>query len=121
MLAELDLSFASRKEVANKHFRRAATLYPSAISTQLQAAVSSKWCNDSQSCQDFLARVDEIDRATTHADRRLRASLVFFPPQLEGSFVPLELSARKNMEVGMARGEPVMRWLRTNANDRVEP
>ena len=121
MLAELDLSFASRKELANKHFRRAATLYPSAISTQLQAAVSSKWCNDSQTCQDFLARVDEIDRATTHADRRLSASLVFFPPQLERSLAPLELSARKNMEVGMARGEPVMRWLRTNANDRVEP
>jgi len=121
MLAELDLSFASRKEVANKHFRRAASLYPSAISTQLQAAVSSKWCNDSQTCQGYLARVDEIERATTHADRRLSASLVFFPPELERRFAPLELSAGKNTEVGMARGEPVMRWLRTNADDRVEP
>jgi len=118
MLAELDLSFASRKEDANKHFRRAATLYPSAIATQLQAAVSSKWCNDSQTCQDYLARVDEINRATTHADRKLSASLVFFPPELERSFAPLELSARKNVEVGMARGEPVMRWLRTNADVR---
>jgi len=118
MLAELDLSFASRKEVANKHFQRAATLYPSSISTQLQAAISSKWCTDNQTCQSYLARVDEIDRATTHADRRLSASLVFFPPELERRFAPLELSARKNMEDGMARGEPVMRWLRTNADDR---
>jgi hypothetical protein len=65
--------------------------------------------------------VDEIERATTHADRRLSASLVFFPPELERRFAPLELSAGKNTEVGMARGEPVMRWLRTNADDRVEP
>lgn len=121
MLAELDLSFAPRKEVADKHFRGAAALYPSAISTQLQAAVSSKWCNDNQACQSYLARVDEINRVTTHSDRRLSASLVYFPPELERRFAPLEQSARKNMEVGMARGEPVMRWLRTNAEDRVEP
>lgn len=121
MLAELDLSFAPRKEVADKHFRGAAALYPSAISTQLQAAVSSKWCNDNQACQSYLARVDEINRVTTHSDRKLSASLVYFPLELERRFAPLEQSARKNMEVGMARGEPVMRWLRTNAEDRVEP
>ena len=102
-----------RKQPADRHFRRSAALFPSSISVQLQAAVSSAWCGNFKACREYLAQVEKIDDSTTHADRKLNTSLVFFSPEFESQSSPLDGSARRNLQVGMARGEPVMRWLRT--------
>jgi len=113
-IAERELAIlVDRRESSHKNFQRAAALYPSSISAQLQAAVSSAWCGKISECKNYLDHVEEIENATSHADRKLSASLVFFPKSLEKNSQALAPSARQKLEPGRARGEPVMRWLRS--------
>ena len=112
-----DLSIATERQ--NKirvyeFFSKAAELYPNSIQTQLQAAVGAAWCERYPEVRVHCQKVEEIDRETPHSDRKLASVFVFFPKQLDTKLTPLEEGAWLDQEEGNAKGEPILRWLRTN-------
>ena len=111
-----DLSVA--KELQNKirvyaFFSKAAELYPNSIQTQLQAAVGAAWCEKYPKVRVHCEKVEEIDRETPHSDRKLASVFVFFPKQLDTKRTPLEEGSWLEQQEGNAKGEPILRWLRT--------
>jgi hypothetical protein len=109
---EKNEDLATRRTVASGYFVRAADNYPSSIPAQLQAAIALVWAGDRERAKVYMDRVTEIDRTTPHSDRKLAASVVYFPYSLEATGEPLPDKARIREEPGNARGEPVMVWLR---------
>lgn len=107
-------SAISRKELAYHYFSQAAELYPNSAQTQLQAAVGAIWCGNHSEAKRHMRQVEKIDRETPHTDRKLSAVVVYFPMQLEAATSPLESQAKVERQPGYAKGEPTMRWLRTN-------
>lgn len=103
---------------ADEHFESAAHLYPHSIVARLQAAISNMWVGDVESASRHLAIVEEIDRNTPHLDRKIKAAIVYFPPDLESKLGPLDAAARRNLTDSMARGEPVVDWIRKHAQSR---
>ncbi len=103
-----------RKERAYGYFSKAAELYPNSAQTQLQAAVGAIWCGKHSEAKLYMKKVENIDRVTLHTDRKLAAVVVYFPMQLEAVTTPLESQAKVERQPGYAKGEPTMRWLRTN-------
>ena len=103
-----------RKELAYQYFSKAAELYPNSAQTQLQAAVGATWCGKHVEAKRYMIQVENIDRETTHTDRKLSAIVVYFPMQLETATSPLESQAKVVKQPGYAKGEPTLRWLRTN-------
>ncbi len=95
-------------------FSRAAELYPNSIQTQLQAGVAAAWCGKYSEARAHCDKVEEIDRKTPHLDRKLASVFVFFPKQLDPSWDLLDKNSKADGQEGNARGEPVLRWLRTN-------
>ncbi|MEQ1825476.1 MAG: O-antigen ligase family protein [Pirellula sp.] len=106
--------FADRVEKAFQGFQKCASLNPSSASAQLQSAIGAAWKADFASLQRSIAKAEEIDRITPHIDRKLNATVVFFPYSFERRFDFLGAEARKNLDEGMARGEPVLIWLRNH-------
>ena len=104
----------SRKELAYKYISKAAELYPNSAQSQLQAAVVATWCGKHAEAKQYMSQVENIDRETPHTDRKLSAVVVYFPMQLEAATAPLESKAKVEKQSGFAKGEPTMRWLRTN-------
>gem|GEM_PF-1705212 len=95
-------------------FSRAAELYPNSIQTQLQAGVAAAWCGKYPEAQSHCEKVEEIDRETPHLDRRLASVFVFFPTDLDTMESPLGQDSWIEKRDRSARGEPVLKWLRTN-------
>jgi hypothetical protein len=130
MLAEAVLSEDSagakteighRRELASKFFSRASELSPNTLSAQLQAAIGSAWCGRVEESSRYLAKVEEIDQRTPHLDRKLGACVVFFPGTLERLLGSLPPEARKNLDEGMARGEPAAKLLRMHVQSQPIP
>ena len=103
-----------RKKRAYEYFSKAAELYPNSAQTQLQAAVGAIWLGNNTEAKRYMKQVENIDRETSHTDRKLSAVVVYFPMQLEAVTTPLESQAKVERQPGYAKGEPTMRWLRTN-------
>ena len=61
-----------------------------------------------------MSQAENIDQQTKHTDRKLAATVVFFPKQLETDSAPLESHAKIEKQPGYAKGEPILQWLRTN-------
>jgi len=95
-------------------FSRAAELYPNSIQTQLQASVAAAWCGKYPEVQAYCQKVEEIDRKTPHLDRKLASVFVFFPTQLDTTASPLGKDSWIERQDRSAKGEPVLKWLRTN-------
>ncbi len=107
-------SAIARKELAYGYFSKAAELYPNSAQTQLQAAVGATWCGKNSAAKRYMNQVEKIDRETPHTDRKLSAVVVYFPMHLAVTTAPLENQAQVEKQPGYAKGEPTMRWLRTN-------
>ena len=103
-----------KRKLAYRYFLKAAELYPNSAQTQLQAAVGAAWCGDAHEARLHLNQAEDIDRKTTHRDRKLSAVVVFFPAHWEAIAPPLEGNARIVRQPDYAKGEPIVRWLRTN-------
>ena len=103
-----------KKKLAYRFFLKAAEHYPNSAQTQLQAAVGAAWCGETREARLHWNKAEEIDRKTTHSDRKLSAVVVFFPAHWEAIATPLEGSARIVRQPDYAKGEPILRWLRTN-------
>ena len=95
-------------------FSRAAELYPHSIQTQLQAGVAAAWCGKYPEAKAYCQKVEEIDRETPHLDRKLASVFVFFPTQLDTMESPLAKDSWIEKQDRSAKGEPVLKWLRTN-------
>jgi len=95
-------------------FSKAAELYPNSIQTQLQASVAAAWCGKHLEAQAYCQKVEEIDRETPHLDRKLASVFVFFPTQLDTMASPLGKDSWIERQDRSAKGEPVLKWLRTN-------
>jgi O-antigen ligase len=102
-----------RKSRAVECFLKAKEFYPNSIPMQLQWAVIAAWDGKPDEAKTALERVLEIEQQTTHMDRKLAASLVFVVSDMEKSLGRMEAGTRLSQEPRMARGEPVVRWLRT--------
>ncbi len=103
-----------KRKLAYRYFLKAAELYPNSAQTQLQAAVGAAWCGEAHEARLHLNQAEDIDRKTTHRDRKLSAVVVFFPAHWESIAGPLEGNARLVRQPDYAKGEPIVRWLRTN-------
>jgi hypothetical protein len=91
----------------------AASLYPSSIQFQLQAAVLEAQIGEWREASDRLDIVEEIDNANPHLDRKLRLAAVRVPrgaQSLLGTFQENEQVAGTPNQV---RGEPVFQRLRS--------
>ncbi len=104
----------ARRELAYRYFSKAAELYPNSAQTQLQAAVGAAWVGEFREAKLHWNKVEDIDSKTTHLDRKLSAVVVFFPVHFELFAAPLDQSARVSQQPEYAKGEPILRWLRTN-------
>ncbi len=103
-----------KRKLAYRYFLKAAELYPNSAQTQLQAAVGAAWCGEAHEARLHWNKAEDIDRKTTHSDRKLSAVVVFFPTHWEAIAAPLEGNARIVRQPDYAKGEPILRWLRTN-------
>ncbi|MCY2983772.1 MAG: O-antigen ligase family protein [Planctomycetota bacterium] len=104
----------SAKQIAFKYFCKAAEFYPNSAQARLQAAVGAAWCGEAAEAQFQVEKAVEIDRETLHADRKLSGVVVFFPKELDTSNSPVEKDAWVDASDGDAKGEPILRWLRSN-------
>lgn len=111
-------SSLEHRSLALANFNQAALEFPNSVPCQLQAAVAAAWVGDWQNMSEKLEAAQAIDRTTSHLDRKMEAALVFFPYSLEAQGVKLPSSAWQDSEPMMARGEPVLDWLRNFQNDR---
>jgi len=102
------------RERVHEMFSKAAELYPNSIQTQLQASVAAAWCGKYPEAQAYCQKVEEIDRETPHLDRKLASVFVFFPTQLDTMASPLGKDSWIERQDRSAKGEPVLKWLRTN-------
>ena len=102
------------KDLAYRHFSKAAELYPNSAQAQLQAAVGAAWCGEAREARLHWCKAEDVDKKTKHADRKLSAVIILFPVHLESIAAPLEEGARVLQQPGYAKGEPILRWLRTN-------
>jgi len=107
-------SAIAMKQLACEYFYKAAEFYPNSAQTRLQAAVGAAWCGKSSEAHVQSEKAAQIDRETPHADRKLSGVVVFFPKDLDTVKSPLEKEAWVDASEGDAKGEPVLRWLRTN-------
>ena len=102
------------KQLAYEYFCQAAEFFPNSAQTRLQAAVGAAWCGKTSEARMQLEKAAQIDLETPHADRKLSGVVVFFPKDLDTGKSPVEKAAWVEASDTDAKGEPILRWLRTN-------
>lgn len=102
------------KQRSYEYFCEATKFYPNSAQTRLQAAVGAAWSGKTEEARLEREKAALIDRETPHADRKLSGVVVFFPKELDSEKCPVETGAWVKEGNGDAKGEPILRWLRTN-------
>ncbi len=105
---------------ADQDFRDASRTYPASVEGHVQAAVAAFLVGDGAAVAIHCDGAEAIDRVTPHRDRKIEASIVFWPVRLvpEGEDFPAE--ARRGVPLGFLRAEPAVRFLRNSESLRVE-